>query len=192
MPAAAVQWTWTDERIEALKAAWNYGLTCSQIADITFEGTISRNAVIGKVNRLGLMGRQTAQYGKGPRQVRKPCANPVQNLAGKPLRKGYRHDRSTRASAPAPQPERKLGIHASFKQLVSKPGERKPPDGKLQATHGEPRIPFGSREPGQCAWIPGDVKKTRFGAPLYCGLPVVDHAHQWCAAHAALGYSRAA
>lgn len=43
--------TWTPERVEELKACFGEGLSCSQIA--TRIG-ISRNAVIGKLNRLGL------------------------------------------------------------------------------------------------------------------------------------------
>jgi GcrA cell cycle regulator len=42
--------TWTSERIEQLKGCIGAGLTCSQIAA---EIGVSRNAVIGKMNRLG-------------------------------------------------------------------------------------------------------------------------------------------
>ncbi len=48
---------WTDERIEALKRLWSEGLSASQIAN-RLSG-ITRNAVIGKVHRLGLAGRAT-------------------------------------------------------------------------------------------------------------------------------------
>jgi GcrA cell cycle regulator len=47
--------TWTDERTEKCRALWQRGLPASQIADIL--GNVSRNAVIGKVHRLGLTGR---------------------------------------------------------------------------------------------------------------------------------------
>jgi GcrA cell cycle regulator len=46
---------WTEERVKALKQLWNDGLSASQIANRL--GGISRNAVIGKVHRLGLAGR---------------------------------------------------------------------------------------------------------------------------------------
>jgi len=45
------QRTWTTERIALLKNRIDAGLSCSQIAR---EIGVSRNAVIGKVNRLGL------------------------------------------------------------------------------------------------------------------------------------------
>ena len=43
--------TWTTERVAQLKIGVNAGLSCSQIAN---EIGVSRNAVIGKINRLGL------------------------------------------------------------------------------------------------------------------------------------------
>ena len=44
--------SWTEERVEKLKELWGKGKTASQIAEII--GGISRNAVIGKANRLNL------------------------------------------------------------------------------------------------------------------------------------------
>lgn len=43
---------WTDERIEQLKALWAEGLSASQVARVL--GGVTRNAVIGKVHRMGL------------------------------------------------------------------------------------------------------------------------------------------
>ncbi|HZA02511.1 MAG TPA: GcrA family cell cycle regulator, partial [Hyphomicrobiaceae bacterium] len=48
---------WTDERVELLKKLWSEGLSASQIAGRL--GGVTRNAVIGKVHRLGLSGRAT-------------------------------------------------------------------------------------------------------------------------------------
>ncbi|THD81837.1 MAG: GcrA cell cycle regulator [Phenylobacterium sp.] len=48
---------WTDERVELLKKLWQEGLSASQIAKQL--GGVTRNAVIGKVHRLGLSGRAT-------------------------------------------------------------------------------------------------------------------------------------
>ena len=50
--------TWTDDRVELLKQLWADGLSASQIAGEL--GGITRNAVIGKVHRLGLSGRAKA------------------------------------------------------------------------------------------------------------------------------------
>src|SRR5688572_2152409 len=61
--------TWTDERVELLKKLWADGLSASQIAGEL--GGITRNAVIGKVHRLGLSGRAKSASSSAPR-VRKP------------------------------------------------------------------------------------------------------------------------
>jgi GcrA cell cycle regulator len=47
--------SWTSERVELLKKLWTDGLSASQIASQL--GQVTRNAVIGKVHRLGLSGR---------------------------------------------------------------------------------------------------------------------------------------
>jgi GcrA cell cycle regulator len=46
---------WSDDRVTALKSLWLDGLSASQIA--TQLGGVTRNAVIGKIHRLGLSGR---------------------------------------------------------------------------------------------------------------------------------------
>ncbi len=48
---------WTEDRVELLKRLWSDGLSASQIA--SRMGGVTRNAVIGKVHRLGLSGRAT-------------------------------------------------------------------------------------------------------------------------------------
>ena len=47
--------SWTEERVQLLKKLWQDGLSASQIA--AELGGVTRNAVIGKVHRLGLSGR---------------------------------------------------------------------------------------------------------------------------------------
>ena len=49
--------SWTDDRVDLLKKLWGEGLSASQIAGRL--GSVTRNAVIGKVHRLGLSGRAT-------------------------------------------------------------------------------------------------------------------------------------
>jgi GcrA cell cycle regulator len=57
--------TWNDERVELLKKLWADGLSASQIA--AELGGITRNAVIGKVHRLGLSGRAKSPSSSAPR-----------------------------------------------------------------------------------------------------------------------------
>jgi GcrA cell cycle regulator len=64
----ANQRTWTTERVELLKSRFEAGLSCREIAcDIG----VSRNAVIGKLSRLHLMGEKSAD---APRPTRKDAA----------------------------------------------------------------------------------------------------------------------
>ena len=70
---------WTDERVESLKKLWQDGLSASQIAKQL--GGVTRNAVIGKVHRLGLSGRAAPSKParptfKAPRPAR-PAAAPA-------------------------------------------------------------------------------------------------------------------
>src|SRR5436190_3362737 len=63
-----LEMSWTDERVELLKKLWTDGLSASQIA--AELGGITRNAVIGKVHRLGLSGRAKSPSSAAPRQRR--------------------------------------------------------------------------------------------------------------------------
>jgi GcrA cell cycle regulator len=89
--------SWTDERVESLKKLWQEGLSASQIASRI--GSVTRNAVIGKVHRLGLAGRATTSRMKShrPRRVavakqRPPRPQRFQNAPNSPLRDLYRSD----------------------------------------------------------------------------------------------------
>jgi GcrA cell cycle regulator len=91
--------SWTEERIDQLKAMWERGLTASQIADEL--GGVSRNAVIGKAHRLGLQSRPSpVKANETPKKAapapRKPA--PVAAEAEAP--------RATAPTAPAAAPVR--------------------------------------------------------------------------------------
>ena len=77
--------TWTDERVETLKKLWADGLSASQIAGEL--GGITRNAVIGKVHRLGLSGRAKSPSSAAPRQ-RKARTHPHMMRVSRPAMRG--------------------------------------------------------------------------------------------------------
>ena len=54
--------SWTDERVDVLKKMWGEGQSASVIAKEL--GGVTRNAVIGKVHRLGLSNRVTSTTAK--------------------------------------------------------------------------------------------------------------------------------
>lgn len=90
--------SWTDQRIDQLKALWEKGLTASQIADEL--GGVSRNAVIGKAHRLGLKSRPSpvkANDAEKKATPKKPASAPVKAaVAPAPVR--------PRQPAPAAEP----------------------------------------------------------------------------------------
>ncbi|MEZ5764385.1 MAG: GcrA family cell cycle regulator [Xanthobacteraceae bacterium] len=67
--------TWSDDRVEQLKKLWEAGLSASQIA--AELGNVTRNAVIGKVHRLGLSGRAKSPTTSVPRPRK---ARPAQHI----------------------------------------------------------------------------------------------------------------
>ncbi|MEA3029074.1 MAG: GcrA cell cycle regulator [Sphingomonadales bacterium] len=87
--------SWTDERIERLKALWTKGMTASHIADEL--GGVSRNAVIGKAHRLGLQSRPSPVKPNEPEPKPKAKAKEKVEPAPAPAAK------PPAAEAPAPR-----------------------------------------------------------------------------------------
>ena len=91
--------SWTDDRVETLKRMWAEGQSASQIAKEL--GGVTRNAVIGKVHRLGLSGRaapsqpsRTSFRPARPRPAQAPSApRRIEAQAPRPV-----------AAVPAPRP----------------------------------------------------------------------------------------
>lgn len=87
--------SWTDERVETLKRMWAEGQSASAIAKEL--GGVTRNAVIGKVHRLGLSNR-----GDEAEPVPAPAAAPEPVAEKKADRQPAPADPALR---PEPQPE---------------------------------------------------------------------------------------
>ena len=89
--------SWTEERIERLKAMWTEGATASEIADKL--GGVSRNAVIGKAHRLGLEARPSpVKPGEEKEQAPAPKAAKVVKAEAPPVP-------APKAEAPADKPK---------------------------------------------------------------------------------------
>ncbi len=158
--------TWTDERVELLKKLWGDGLSASQIA--AEIGGVSRNAVIGKVHRLGLSGRgkATAASAQRPRKTTQAPSAPAP-VAAQPVR-------PTPILAPAPP---SLEIDAE-------------PVAATALVEDEIGIPLSERvtimdlRESMCRWPMGDPTKPEFrfcGARSVTGLP-------YCAHHSRIAY----
>ncbi len=163
---------WTDERVELLKKMWAEGLSASQIA-AKLAGGVTRNAVIGKVHRMGLSGRVTRTRVSTPRtrKTREP------SLPGRS---------STGASAPST---------ANAYRTVGNAALRVAPVERTEPIH-EPvpirvaDIPEGERvtvltlSDKTCRWPIGDPSHADF---CFCGKPPKEGA-PYCPGHSAIAY----
>ena len=121
--------SWTEERIDRLKAMWTKGATASQIAEDL--GGVSRNAVIGKAHRLGLESRPSPVKA-GEEKDKKPKAAPAPKVP-KPV-----------AAKPAPSPvESKFQAGESSRPATA----AAPAEPKVPAT-GTPTMQYRSVGPG--------------------------------------------
>ena len=92
--AGKAEMSWTDERVETLKRMWSEGQSASQIAKEL--GGVTRNAVIGKVHRLGLSNRDEAEA-----EVPAPAPEPAKLEA---KAKPAAAPKAKPAAAPKPEP----------------------------------------------------------------------------------------
>jgi GcrA cell cycle regulator len=72
--AHGIKSSWTDEREDAIKKLWADGLSASRIA--AEIGLVSRNAVIGKLHRLGLTGADAPTTTSHKPRERRPNYSP--------------------------------------------------------------------------------------------------------------------
>lgn len=87
---------WTEDRVAVLSKLWAEGLSASQIA--TKLGGVTRNAVIGKVHRLGLSGRAK------PSRPARPRTKSAATARKKSTRPAIRRAAPRVAPAPPPPP----------------------------------------------------------------------------------------
>ena len=99
--------SWTEDRVGALKKLWLEGQSASQIAK-QLGGGVTRNAVIGKVHRLGLSGRaapsQPARATFRPSRPR-PAAQPTQAPSAPRRIEAVQPRPAAAPSVPAPMPD---------------------------------------------------------------------------------------
>ena len=153
---------WTDERVELLKKLWSDGLSASQIA--AELGGVTRNAVIGKVHRLGLSGRAKAVSTPAPRP-RKPRPAATVTAHARPMVNG---------NAALAQPA----------HIIAEPEPEELPEPVANVVPMTDRCTILDLTEFTCRWPVGDPGKTDFfycGGRTRMGLP-------YCAYHARLAY----
>ncbi len=147
---------WTDEAVESLKRLATEGLSASAIAATI--GAESRNAVIGKANRIGIA-LQGGRGGRAPGSVR-PAAASYRPAA--PARIVQ-----SRASAPPLELARK----AAWRFAGAEVGDMR-------------RVRFADMRDAACRWPLGDPKSGEFA---YCGLKAAE-GRAYCAGHCRMAY----
>lgn len=187
--------SWTDERVETLKRMWAEGQSASQIAKEL--GGVTRNAVIGKVHRLGLSNRTEEPAESAPTPEAKPAPQPA-------------------AAAPAPEPKPAPAPEPAPKPEAAAAPE---PTNVVQAVNfnRRPIVPAGQPLPPQpsaneispealasvreiekrarkltlmeltertCKWPIGDPATDKF---WFCGLPSVA-GKPYCEAHVGVAF----
>ena len=96
--------SWTEERIERLKAMWTEGATASEIAEKL--GGVSRNAVIGKAHRLGLEARPSPVKPGEEKEQAAAAARPAAKAEAAPKAAPAAEKQQPELPKPMPQPQR--------------------------------------------------------------------------------------
>jgi GcrA cell cycle regulator len=161
--------SWNDERVELLKKLWNDGLSASQIA--AELGAVTRNAVIGKVHRLGLSGRaKTATPAQQRPRKPAPVAAPRQAAARSIVAPQVR---GNVALAVQPMLEAYIEPLPEIREDVVVPMSR--------------RVKIMELREAMCKWPMGDPMHADF---VYCGADC-SFGTPYCTHHSAIAYQPA-
>ena len=173
--------SWTDERVELLKKMWAEGQSASQIAKEL--GGVTRNAVIGKVHRLGLSNRTGGAAPSKPATKEKAAA-PKKAAAAAP---------ADEAKAAAPAPERPV---APPRRQIIPAGQPLPPQPSANEISPEAlatvrevekkakKISLMELTERTCKWPIGDPATDDF---WFCGLSA-QPGKPYCEAHVGVAF----
>lgn len=184
--------SWTDERVETLKRMWAEGQSASQIAKEL--GGVTRNAVIGKVHRLGLSNR--APGGREDEDEAPVAAKPEPKP--EPAGATARPD----PAPPRPAPERPVAAAPSnvtplpVRKPIVPAGQPLPPQPSANEISPEAlasvrevekrarRLTLMELTERTCKWPIGDPATDDF---WFCGLPSLP-GKPYCEAHVGVAF----
>lgn len=191
--------SWTDERVETLKKMWADGQSASQIAKEL--GGVTRNAVIGKVHRLGLSNRVGGAPGK-PGEAEAAAAKP--EAAAKPAQAPRTEPARAAAPDPRPAPEKPAQPAAPVsnvmpmhtRKAIIPAGQPLPPQPSANEISPEAlasvrevektarRLSLMELTERTCKWPIGDPATDDF---WFCGLPS-QAGKPYCEAHVGVAF----
>ena len=162
--------SWTDERVELLRRLWTEGKSASQIATLLGQG-FTRNAVIGKVHRLGFAGR-----------AKSPASAPPRPRASSP-QPGVHCPATSRAASAAP-----LVVRGATALAIAPltEAEAEPEIHESVVVPMSLRVTIVELKEAMCRWPLGDPTSPDF---RYCGSPSANG--PYCAHHGRLAYQPA-
>ena len=187
--------SWTDERVELLKKMWGEGQSASQIAKEL--GGVTRNAVIGKVHRLGLSNRNTgsttasssepaskpAKEKPAPKAAAKPAA-----AKPKPVVADDDDEPKTVAAAPAEATPLRRQIIPAGQPLPPQPSANEISAEALakvnEVEKKAKKLSLMELTERTCKWPVGDPATEKF---WFCGLPV-QQGKPYCEAHVGVAF----
>lgn len=156
--------SWNDERVELLRKLWNEGLSASQVA-AELGGGISRNAVIGKIHRLGLAERAKAPSAPRPRVAKAARSQAPARISSPSVIGNVALALTPRAHvAPAPRPDEDVVIPISE------------------------RVTLMELRESMCRWPMGDPTTPEF---RFCGAKSPAGSGPYCSYHAQVAYQPA-
>lgn len=193
--------SWTDERVETLKRMWAEGQSASQIAKEL--GSVTRNAVIGKVHRLGLSNRVGATDKPEAEIDLAPVGRPDPAPAPRVEPPAARTEPGPRPAAAAAAPERPAAAPVTgnvtpipLRKAIIPAGQPLPPQPSLNEISPEAlasvrevekrakRLTLMELTERTCKWPVGDPATEDF---WFCGLPSVA-GKPYCEAHVGVAF----
>ncbi len=179
--------SWTDERVEILTKMWGEGQSASQIAKEL--GGVTRNAVIGKVHRLGLSNRATPAKAAKPAEEKTAKPQPAEAKA-KPAKPAA-------DPKPAAEPAKPVAVKevARVKPIITA-GQPLPPQPSQSEITEEQRANLRALEKKAkkltlmqltertCKWPIGDPATEDF---WFCGHPV-EPGKPYCETHVGVAF----
>lgn len=185
--------SWTDERVEILKKMWGEGQSASVIAKEL--GGVTRNAVIGKVHRLGLSNRTGGGGATKAPTKEKPAPKPAAAAKPKPAPKKPAEPKKVEPATHAAVPAQvKPALHG--RKAIIPAGQPLPPQPSANEISPEALASVREVEKGAkklhlmeltertCKWPIGDPATDDF---WFCGLPV-QQGKPYCEAHVGVAF----
>jgi len=179
--------SWSDERVELLKRLWTEGQSASQIAKEL--GGVTRNAVIGKVHRLGLSNRAGPAASASPAPettAPEAAARPAAKSAPKPAAPAQ--TAAEPEPEPAAPPSRVKAIIPAGRPLPPQPSANEiDPEALAKVSAIEKkakRLSLMELTERTCKWPVGDPATEDF---WFCGLPS-QTGKPYCEAHVGVAF----